>query len=78
MKKTPLEMALDAMARDIDKRVAGPVKTALQRQLDLAHSFLEFDPEHDHDVYVAGFKDGMKINTDKTVADVSNCTQDQH
>jgi hypothetical protein len=78
MKKTPLEMALDAMGRDIDKRVAGPVKTALQRQLDLVHSFLEFDPEHDHDVYVQGFKDGQKINNSKTISDVSNCTQDQH
>jgi len=78
MKKTPLEMALDAMGRDIDKRVAGPVKTALQRQLDLVYSFLEFDPEHDHDTYVQGFKDGQKINNSKTIADVSNCTQDQH
>jgi hypothetical protein len=78
VKKTPLEMALDAMGRDIDKRVPGPVKTALQRQFDLVHSFLEFDPEHDYDVYVQGFKDGQKINNSKTIADVSNCTQDQH
>jgi hypothetical protein len=78
VKKTPLEMSIDAMARDIDKRIPGPVKTALQRQLDLAHSFLEFDPEHEHDVYVQGFKDGCKINNYKTVADVSNQSQDQH
>jgi hypothetical protein len=76
MKKTPLEMAIEAMARDIEKRGPGPVKTALERQLDIAHSYLEWDPMWEHQEYVKGFKDGQKINNDKTVAHVSSSTQD--
>jgi hypothetical protein len=72
MKKTPLEMAIAAMHRDIQGRHTGPVKTALERQLDLAHSFLEFDPEYEHSQYVQGFKDGQKINNNKTITNGSN------
>lgn len=78
MKKSPLEMAIEGMTRDLDKRGPGPVKTALQRQLDMVYSYLEWDPEWEHQHYVAGFKDGMKINNPKTIKDASSESQDQH
>lgn len=74
---TPLERVIEALEARVKATNFGARREGMEYALSLCRSFEEYDPEHDHDLYVQGFSDARRIYT--TIKNVTTYeTEAQH
>ena len=59
--RTPLEMAIAHMEREVRTRLPGPVRDFAERLISIAASYLDYDPDWELANYKQGFQDATKI-----------------